>query len=321
MSLLTSWLKSPPPDAAIEIGPTRVSAAALGSRGSSFMLLGHAVEALPAGAVTPSLAGHNVVDRGPVATAVRRVLGQIGTRVTRVALVLPDAAAKVSLIHFDKVPAKRDDLDQLVRWQMRKSAPFGIDEACVSYTPCARTAEGGADFLVVLAKRSVIEEYERVCADAGVYAGLVDLTSLSVLNLILGSSSGSTGDWLAVYMRPEDTSIAIVRGGDVIFFRNRPDSDNDTLTDLVHQTTMYYQDRLSGSGFARVLLGGAGPTPDAVAEARHGLEERLGTRVESIDPLSVAVPSDRIGASAELLDVLAPLTGVLLRTQRETMAV
>jgi hypothetical protein len=42
--------------------------------------------------------------------------------------------------------------------------------------------------------------------------------------------------------------------------------------------------------------------------------------VEAIDPLSVAVPSDRIGASAELLDVLAPLTGVLLRTQRETMA-
>jgi type IV pilus assembly protein PilM len=320
MSLLTSWLKSPPPDAAIEIGPTRVSAAALGSRGSSFVLLGHAGEALPAGAVTPSLAGHNVVDRGPVAAAVRRVLGQVGARVARVALVVPDAAAKVSLIHFDKVPAKRDDLDQLVRWQMRKSAPFGIDEACVSYTPCARSAEGGADFLVVLAKRSVIEEYERVCADAGVYAGLVDLTSLSVLNLILGSSSGSTGDWLAVYMRPEDTSIAIVRGGDVIFFRNRPESDNDTLTDLVHQTTMYYQDRLSGSGFARVLLGGAGPTPDAVAEARRALEERLGTRVESIDPLSVAVPSDRIGASAELLDLLAPLTGVLLRSQRETMA-
>jgi type IV pilus assembly protein PilM len=321
MSLLTSWLKSPPPDAAIEIGPTRVSAAALGSRGGTLMLLGHAVEVLPAGAVTPSLAGHNVVDPGLVAAAVGRVLGRIGTRVARVALVVPDAAAKVSLIHFDKVPAKRDDLDQLVRWQVRKSAPFGIDEASVSYTPCARSADGGADFLVVLAKRSVIDEYERACAEAGVYAGLVDLTSLSVLNLILGSSSGSMGDWLAVYMRPEDTSIAIVRGGDVIFFRNRPESDNDTLTDLVHQTAMYYQDRLSGSGFVRVLLGGAGSTPDAVAEARRGLEERLGTQVESIDPLSVAVPSDRIGASAELLDVLAPLTGVLLRTQREAMAV
>jgi type IV pilus assembly protein PilM len=321
MSLLTSWLKSPPPDAAVEIGATRVAAAALGSRGRSFTLLGHAVEALPAGTVAPSLAGHNVVDRDALTAAIRGVLGRIGTRAARVALVLPDATAKVSLIHFDKVPAKRDDLDQLVRWQVRKSAPFAIDEACVSYTACARSADGGGDFVVVLAKRSVIEEYERACADAGVYAGLVDLTSLSVLNLILGSSSGSAGDWLTIYMRPEDTSIAIVRGGHVIFFRNRPESDNDTLTDLVHQTAMYYQDRLSGSGFSRVLLGGAGRTPDTLAEARRGLEDRLGARVEPIDPLSVAVPSDRIGASPELLDILAPLTGVLVRTQREAIAV
>lgn len=321
MSLLTSWLKSPPPDAAVEIGATRVAAAVLGSRGSAFTLLGHAVETLPAGAVAPSLAGHNIVDRGAVTAAVRGVLGRMGTRVARVALVLPDATAKVSLIHFDTVPAKRDDLDQLVRWQVRKSAPFAIDEACVSYTACARSADGGGDFVVVLAKRSVIEEYERACADAGVYAGLVDLTSLSVVNLILGSSSGSAGDWLAVYMRPDDTSIAIVRDGHVIFFRNLPESENDTLADLVHQTTMYYQDRLAGSGFSRVLLGGAGRTPDAVAEARRGLEDRLGARVEPIDPLSVAVPSDRIGASPELLDILAPLTGVLLRTQREAIAV
>ena len=321
MSLLTSWLKSPAPDAAIEIGAARVAAAALGSRGSTSTLLGHAVEVLPTGAVAPSLAARNVIDRAAVTGAIRGVLDRLRTRVARVALVLPDATAKVSLIHFDKVPAKRDDLDQLVRWQMRKSAPFAIDEACVSYTACARTANGGGDFVVVLAKRSVIEEYEQACADAGVHAGLVDLTSLSVLNLVLGSSSGAAGDWLTVYMRPEDTSIAIVRAGHVIFFRNRPESDNDTLADLVHQTAMYYQDRLSGSGFSRVLLGGSGSTPDAIAEARHGLEERLGVRVEPIDPLSVAVPSDRIAVSAELLDALAPLTGVLLRTQREAMSV
>jgi Tfp pilus assembly PilM family ATPase len=226
----------------------------------------------------------------------------------------------VSLIHFDQVPAKRDDLDQLVRWQVRKSAPFTIDEACVSYTPCARSADGGGEFVVVLAKRSVVEEYERVCVDAGAYAGLIDLTSLSVLNLILASSGVPVGDWLAVYMRPEDTSIAIVRDGHVIFFRNRPESDEDTLTDLVHQTAMYYQDRLSGQGFARVLLGGGGRTPNAVDMARRGLEERLGTRVEPIDPTTVAPSSDRVGVTPELMDVLAPLTGMLLRTQREAVS-
>ena len=321
MSLLTSWLNSPPPDAAVEIAAGRVSAATLTTRGGSATLQAYAVEGLPSGAVVPSLASHNIIDREAVATAVRTVLGRLGTRVSRVALVLPDAAAKVSLIHFDQVPAKRDDLDQLVRWQVRKSAPFSIDDACVSYTPCARGADGSGEFVVVLAKRSVIEEYEQVCADAGTYIGLIDVTSLSVLNLILASSRVPAGDWLAIYMRPEDTSIAIVRDGHVIFFRNRPEGDHDTLTDLVHQTAMYYQDRLSGQGFARVLAGGSGRTPDAVDLARQNLETRLGTRVEPIDPTSAATLSDRIGVTPDLLDVLAPLTGMLLRTQREVVSV
>jgi Tfp pilus assembly PilM family ATPase len=112
----------------------------------------------------------------------------LGTRPARVALVIPDLATKVSLIKFDQVPAKRDDLDQLVRWQMRKSAPFSIEESCVTYTPGMREASGSAEFVVVLARRGVIEEYEKVCADAGVYAGLVDLSTFSVVNLFLASS-------------------------------------------------------------------------------------------------------------------------------------
>jgi Tfp pilus assembly PilM family ATPase len=317
MSLLTSWLNSPPPDAAVEIAAARVSAASMGTRGGSSTVQSYAVETLPPGAVVPSINSHNVIDRAAVTAALRTVLGRLGNRVARVALVLPDAAAKVSLIHFDHVPAKRDDLDQLVRWQVRKSAPFAIDDACITYTPCARSTDGGGEFLVVLAKRSVIEEYERVCSDAGAYAGLIDLTSLSVLNLILASTSAPAGDWLTVYMRPEDTSIAIIRGGHVIFFRNRPEGGDDTLTDLVHQTAMYYQDRLSGRGFARVMLGGSGRAPDALDLTRRSLEERLGTRVEPIDPTSVAALSDRISVTPDLVDVLTPLTGMLLRTQRE----
>ena len=324
MSPLASWLASPPPDAAVEIAPARVSAAVLverGMRGTGLAVRSYAVEPLPAGAVVASLASQNIVDRQVVAAAVRAVLGRLKTRVARVALIIPDLAAKVSLIHFDQVPARRDDLDQLVRWQVRKSAPFSIEEARVSYTPGARRADGAGEFVVVLARHDVVEEYERVCADAGAHAGLVDLATFSVLNLVLASSRVPASDWLAVHIRPEYTSIAIVRGAEVIFFRNRPEGEEESLTDLVHQTAMYYQDRLSGQGFARVLLGGSGRSPGAVDLARQSLEERLGTEVEPFDPTSVAAVSDRIGMTGDLMDVLAPLTGMLLRTRQEAVGV
>ncbi len=322
MNLLASWLASPPPDATVEIAPTRVSAATVvprGSAGGGLAVQSYAVEPLPPGAVTASLGSHNIVDRPTVTAALREVLGRLDSRVARVALVIPDLAAKVSLIRFDHVPTRRDDLDRLVRWQVRKSAPFAIDDACVSYTPGARGTDGSAEFVVVLARRDIVEEYERVCGDAGAYAGLVDLATFSVLNLVLVSSSVPTSDWLAVHMRPEYTSLAIVRGEHVVFFRNRPEGDEESLADLVHQTAMYYEDRLSGQGFERVLLGGSGRTPGAVDLARRNLQDRLGATVEPIDPTSVAAPSDRIGVSGDLMDILAPLTGMLLRTRQEAV--
>src|SRR5688572_22432888 len=108
MSLFASWLAIPPPDAAIEIAPESVSAA--------------------------------------VVSALRSVLDQLGVRPRRVAFVIPDLAARVSLVRFDRIPERREDLEQLVRWQMKKSAPFPIDDALVSFSVAARTPDGGAEY-------------------------------------------------------------------------------------------------------------------------------------------------------------------------------
>ena len=319
MSLFASWLASPPPDAAIEIAVDAVSAAAVASRGRDAVVQAYAIEPLPAGAVVPSMTGHNLADAAAVTRAVRAAVDRLGIRVSRVALIIPDLAGRVSLLHFDQVPQRREDLDQLVRWQLKKSSPFPIEDACLSYSPAARVAAGGAEFVVVTARRDVVREYEAACEGAGLHPGLVDLSTLSMLNLFLIDGAKDGGDWLLVHMRPEHTSIAIVRGEHVIFYRSRPEGDEDSLADVVHQTTMYYQDRLAGQGFDRVLLGGAGRTPGAVDAARKSLEERLGVSVDSIDPTRVAALTDRISATPELLATLAPLVGILLRTRQEAV--
>src|SRR5262245_26354559 len=311
MSLLASWLASPPPDAAVEITPAWVSAAAMTLRRGGPAIQSYAVEALPEGAVIASLGSPNVVDRAAVAASLRNVVDRLGSRPARVALIIPDVAARVSVVRFEQVPQRREDLDQLVRWQVRKAAPFPIEDASVSYSPGARGTDGSAEFIVVLARNDVIKGYEDACADVGLHAGLVDIASFAVVNLALAAARSTGGDWLVVHTRPEYTSIAIVRSGDLIYFRNRPEDDEESLTDAVHQTAMYYQDRLAGLGFERVLLGGI----STASELGQSLEERLGTPVELIDPTAVAPLSDRIAATIDVIDVLSPLTGVLLRTR------
>jgi type IV pilus assembly protein PilM len=316
MSILTSWLASPPPDAALELAPDSVSGAVVSARGSDASVQSFAFEPLPPGALSPSLTGQNLVDRTAVVSAIRAVVDRIG-RPRKVALVVPDLATRVSLVRFDQVPASRTDLDQLIRWQVKKSAPFPIEEASLTWTPGSQSIDGGYEFVVALAKRDVIREYEAACESAGLHAGLVDLSTFSVVNCYLAGGRVPTGDWLVVQMRSDYTSIAIMRGGDVIFFRNKAEGEGDTLADLVHQSTMYYQDRLSGQGFTRVLVGGTGRPGGDLEMARRGLEERLGVPVETIDPTRVAMLTDRITVNRDVMARLAPLVGMMLRTKQE----
>jgi type IV pilus assembly protein PilM len=226
MSLFASWLASPPPDAAIEIAPESVSAAVIGARGKDAVVQGYASEPLPHGAVAASLTAHNILDRPAVVMALRTVLDRLGTRPRRVAVILPDLAGRVSLVRFDRIPARGEDLEQLIRWQLKKSAPFPVEDAALSFTASARTADGAGEFVVALARREIVREYESVCEEVGSHAGLVDLATLSVVNLVLAGDDAPHGDWLLVHMRPDYTSLVIVRGEDVIFFRNRPEGES-----------------------------------------------------------------------------------------------
>jgi Tfp pilus assembly PilM family ATPase len=214
------------------------------------------------------------------------------------------------------VPAKAQDLDQLVRWQVRKTAPFPIEEAQVSYVPGLR-AEDGQEFLVSLARRSVVEEYEGLLAEAGAHAGLVDLSTFNVINAVLAGAAPPSADWLLVNVAADYTTIVLLRGPHLIFFRNRVADTEGTLLDLVHQTTMYYEDRLQGAGFSRAILSGG---DGDMEELRHSIEERVKSPVDLIDPTGAAALTDRITAAPTLLGTLAPLVGLLLRDRERASA-
>lgn len=312
---MKSFLAALPPAVAVDIAPGRVAAASLTTRGGRTVVAAHALEPLADGAVVPALNATNIADRQVVAEAVQRAFDRLGARPRRVGLVIPDSAAKVSLIRFDQVPARAHDLEQLVRWQVRKSAPFRIEDAQVSFTPGAAVAGGGREFIVALSRRDIVEEYESVCALAGAHAGLVDLAAFNIINAMLAGAPAVPGDTLLVHVTAASTTLAIIRGADLIFYRNRSAEEEGGLADLVHQTAMYYEDRLSGAGFARAVLAGAATSLGAIEndQLRRSLEDRLGTRVEPVDPRSAAALTDRIAAAPGLLDTLAPLVGLLVR--------
>jgi type IV pilus assembly protein PilM len=308
------WLATPPPDAALEIAGDRVTALALGGSLREPVIAAYAVEPLATGAVTPALNAANVHDAAALTAALQSALQKAGLRARRVALVLPDTIAKVSLIRFEKIPARAQDLDQLIRWQVRKAAPFRIEDAQISWISGLPLAGGGREYVVSVARRDLIESYERACDAAGVHAGLIDIATFCLINTHIAGTGTEAGDWLLVHVGNDYVTLALVRGEHLVFFRNRTLGAEGDLADLVHQTAMYHEDRLGGGGFSRVVLTGAtivGPEPSE--RLRRGIEERLGSRVELLDVRNAAAMRDRISASPALLDALGAPAGALLR--------
>jgi type IV pilus assembly protein PilM len=314
---LPAFLVSPPASVALELTAARVTAVAVSRAAPGTPgVAAHATLPLPQGAFVPSLTSANAVDRAAVTTAVRQALERVGGA-RRVALVVPDTAGKVSLVRFDKMPDRADDLAQLVRWQVRKAVPFPIDAAQVSWTEGARHADGSRELVVAMMRRDIVEEYEALCAAAGAHAGVVDLASFNVVNLVLAGDAHTNGrepagDWMLVHLAHDYVTLAIVRERGVIFHRNRPNEEVVSLSDLVHQTAMYYEDRLGGGAFTRVVLSGELGTA-AAQDVRRGLEERLQARTETVDVTRAAALADRITVSPELLACLAAPVGALLR--------
>ena len=303
-----------PPLAALQIDARRVVAVGAAEQGGKLAVAGYASQLLPAGAVTPALNAVNVHDAAALSGAIRIALDQLSPRPRKVALVLPDAVGKVTLVRFDKVPPRAADLEQLIRWQVRKAAPFRIEDAQVAWAPGAAPPAGGREFLVTAARRDVVESYESACDAAGAHAGLVDLASLNIVNAVMAQGAPAGGDWLLVHVTADDGTLAVVRGGDVIFFRHRAISGVEDLAELVHQTAMYHEDRLGGGGFSRVTLAGASARGAEEAERmRRLLQERVGAPVEALDVRQAVTLRDRITASPELLDALGAPVGLLLR--------
>lgn len=170
------------PNIACEIAADRVVAARAAERNDAVEM--YSVRTLAPGALAPALAPGNVADRAAVRAALGNALETVGGRGGDVIAVLPDAAVRVSLLEFDQLPERRDEAAALVRFRLRKSLPFDVEKATLSFG--VARGNGAAHVVAAVAPHSVVEEYESLFADEGYHAGVVLPSGLAMLGNIEG---------------------------------------------------------------------------------------------------------------------------------------
>ena len=127
------------PVLACEIAADRVLAGRASDHGR--MVETSAARELAPGTVVPDLTETNLRDGAALRQAIESALGSVGARSRDVIAVLPDTAVRVVLLDFQTLPAKPDEAEAVVRFRLKKSLPFDLDEArivgpCFDFLAC-----------------------------------------------------------------------------------------------------------------------------------------------------------------------------------------
>jgi len=238
-----------------------------------------------------------------------------------VSVLLPDSVARVSLLAFPELPVRRKDILPLLKFRLQKTVPFRMDEAILGYDTLARDPAGKIHILATVLHRSVLRQFEDLFRNLGYPPGLVDISSMNLLNLARRTAPASPPpeeDRLLVNFTPDFLTLLVQRGEEIRFFRSKGRASlrhTDGLTPRgalreLRSSLTYYRERLGGQGIGGAVLRA---TVDFAGEFRRGLQEEIGGPVEAVDPSGcVQIDPGSFPGDGASMQPFLPLIGMAL---------
>lgn len=257
------------PKLACEVAADRVLAAHISEPGNIDVC---AASELAPGCVVPDLVEANLRDRERILESIRRTLDGLGSRSRDVIAVLPDAAVRVMLLDFDSLPAKRDDAEGVIRFRLKKSLPFDVDKAKISYH--AQSSTNGVRLVAAVAMTSVIEDYESAFRDAGYTPGVVLPSMLAALG-----AADAERPTLVVKVDARSIGIAILDKQQLLLFRNLENPrgvtiSGEQLADEVYPSVVFFQDTYH-LNIEQIFVAGLSDVSGAVPALRSQTEAEV----------------------------------------------
>jgi type IV pilus assembly protein PilM len=261
------------PKLACEIFADRVIAARASDSGQVLELC--TTNELSPGCVVPDLSESNLRQRGSVVNALRQALESLGGRSRDVVAVLPDAAVRVVLLDFETLPSRREEAEGVVRFRLRKSLPFDVDQAKVSYQ--AETASSGVRVVAAVSLNSVVQDYEAAFREAGFIPGVVLPSMLAALG-----AAPADKPTLVVKVDAHTTSISILDHGQLLLFRTLENTrgvtiNGDQLAEDVYPSVVFFQDTYS-TNIEQIFVAGVSD----VSGAAPALQSQTGAEVREL---------------------------------------
>jgi type IV pilus assembly protein PilM len=267
---------------------------------------------IPSGAIQITPFKPNILELEPVAQAMKDLWSRAKQHPPKISLLLQDRCALTFYVNLESQPENRAECIELLRFKLKKNIPFRAEEAHITYFQDSGVPDYHAPNLWVTVLHShVLRQYEELIRSAmGSDSGLVDLCTFNFINLAhheVQHQKWQAEDHLYVNLNRDYISLAITQRDRLVFYRSREMEHHDAMLQEamaeIHPAVMFYQDKLSGNGFARAFV-----------YAFEGVDDLCQTLQQTHSIESVLLnPS---GARREAR-VFAPLLGLLMSRKPE----
>ena len=288
------------PPVALEIAPDCLAAVRVSVKAPR-SLERYAVMPLPAGLVVPSLVQPNISSAGEFLNIVRAALAKAEIKSNRISVAIPDASVKVTIHHLDKLPGNESERQQLLKWRLKKTIPFNVEDFQLAYLQ--QSAEsGGSLVLTVNVHKEVQAQFESLFQSLGMHAGYITPSSFAAFEL-LSRLNGQSPCKSLLFLKAGWGGITAVMSHQnaIAFFRHvgaaeaslhasatpLPMDSAEELYNEIHPCLMYYQDKLEETGVQRIFV----LCPQDLDKSRlKWLSEKTGRIVVNFDPLQALGP-------------------------------
>lgn len=171
------------------------------------------------------------------------------------ALILPDYAARVTVLDFDAFPAKPEEQLALIRFRLKKTLPFDIDSAAVSYIvqPSATAdAPHRAEVVAASVAFEIVARYEALFRAAAFHPGEITTSALAALSLFRGQ-----GPTVIAKIAGRVLTVMALVGGSLKLFRcvEMEEAAEEDVLRVLQPTFAYMEDELEAPGAGLVLCG------------------------------------------------------------------
>ena len=293
--------KTSRPRLACEITPEGVIAARASENSSRLEVF--TGRRLNEGVISAGLNAPNVLNAEALRTALNGALGAVAGKSRDVIIVLPDVAIRVVLLDFEALPSKPEEADPVIRFRLKKSLPFDVEHAVLSYD--VTRANGNIRVVAAVSPREVVQEYEKALQDAGYTPGVVLPSSLAALGLIDGERPT-----LVLKVDPMNITIVAVERQELRLVRNLDNPHGihvsaAELAEAVLPSIVFFEDTFSAH-IEKIYVGGIAP----LEELGPLLHEHTGAQVQELAP-ELTTEQNLSGESIQP-SLMAGIVGALL---------